>query len=108
MTQGTIAITADGTLRFLSTPETACLITADTVTRRASNVEPVNPALRRLFYTLRILYGDKTAAAEFTRVWPCRWRVNLAPVGGPILRGSWYNRSEAIKAEIVWLNANFI
>jgi hypothetical protein len=108
MQDGVITITSEGSIRFLNNEVTASLVTPSTLVRRASNVEPVNPALRRLFYALRRLYGDKTAAAKFTRLWPCLWRVNLAPVGGPVLPYCWYNRSEAINAEIVWLNKFFI
>lgn len=108
MEQGIIRITADGTVRFLNTPETATLITPETVTRRASHVEPVNLALRLLFHTLRRGFGDKTTAAQFTRMWPCLWRVNLSPVGGPVLQVRWRDRKQAIEAEVQWLNENWI
>lgn len=108
MQDGIIRITADGTVRFLNTPETATLITPETVTRRASNVQPVNRVLRRAFYALRTTYGEKGWVAQFTRLWPCLWQVDLSPAGGPVLPQTWRNRKSAIEAEIVWLNHNFI
>jgi hypothetical protein len=108
MEQGIIRITADGTVRFLNTPETATLITPETVTRRASHVEPHGVIMRVAFHVLRYFFGEKGPMADFTRLWPCRWRVNLCPVGGPVLPGRWYDRKAAICAEVVWLNRYFI
>ena len=108
MEQGTITITADGAVRFLNNEVTASLVTPSTLVRRASHVEPHDVCSRAAFHSLRFLFGEKGAVSDFTRLWPCRWRVNLAPAGGPILPQRWYNRSEAIKAEIVWLNEFFI
>lgn len=108
MQQGTITITADGRVRFLNNEVTAALATPSTLVRRASHVEPHGRIMRAAFHSLRFFFGEKGAMAEFTRLWPCRWRVNLAPAGGPILPGRWYNRKAAIQAEIVWLNKNFI
>ena len=108
MEQGIIRITSDGRVRFLNTPETATLITPETVTRRASHVQPVNQLLRRAFYALRTAYGEKGWVAQFTRLWPCLWQVDLSPVGGPVLSQVWRDRKAAIEAEVRWLNRNWI
>jgi hypothetical protein len=108
MEQGAITITAEGSVRFLNNEVTAALTTPSTIVRRASHVEPHGAIMRAAFHSLRFLFGEKGLVSDFTRLWPCRWRVNLAPAGGPILLQRWYNRKDAIKAEIVWLNRNFI
>lgn len=36
-----------------------------------------------------------------------RWQADLSPVGGPVL-GSFDRRSEALAAEMAWLEANFL
>jgi hypothetical protein len=54
-------------------------------TARASHVEPDNILLRVIFHLLRQWLGDKGHMSEFTRSWKCLWRVNMKPVGGPIL-----------------------
>jgi len=36
-----------------------------------------------------------------------RWLADLAPVGGPVL-GSFLRRSEALDAEVAWLEANWL
>lgn len=75
---------------------------------RASHVEPDGLAFRLLFHLLRQLFGDKGRMSDFTRDWPCLWRVNTKPVGGPILPGRYTNRQEAIEAEILFLNDWFL
>lgn len=95
-------------MRFLVTEGAEAFLSERAVVRRASHVEPVNRLLRLAFYGLRNLFGEKGWMAAFTRLWPCLWCVDLAPAGGPILPGRWRSRKEAIEAEVVWLNANFI
>jgi hypothetical protein len=91
-------------------------------TKRASHVEPAKFWLRLAFTLLRTLFSDTSKVAAWTRTWNTRWRVNTAPVGGPILRWSdvasqigdglicvddvatWGNRQEAIEAEVKFLN----
>lgn len=97
----------DGVTRFLVNEQTAGLV-EDGVVRRASHVEPVNPILRGLFHALRSVFGEKGNLATFTRFWPCLWRVNLSPIGGKVLHGTWKDRQSAIDSEIEWLNSNFI
>ena len=36
-----------------------------------------------------------------------RWLANLSPVGGPVL-GPYDRRSEALEAEVAWLEANWL
>ena len=36
-----------------------------------------------------------------------QWLADLSPVGGPVL-GPFQHRSEALQAEAVWLNANWL
>jgi hypothetical protein len=73
---------------------------------RASHVCPDNWALRILFHVLRYFVGDKGRMSEFTRKWPCLWRVEI--VNGPVLPGRYRDRKEAIAAEIEYLNQRFI
>jgi len=72
--------------------------------RRASHVEPCNPALRFAFHLLRSLFGEHSKVADFTRQWPCLWRINMAPTGGPILPDVYRERAQAIAAEIQYFN----
>jgi hypothetical protein len=69
--------------------------------RRASHVEPANAYLRLAFQGIRKLVADTSWAAQWTRGWPCFWRVNLGPIGGPILPVHYTDRHDAIDAEIV-------
>lgn len=109
MAEVSLVIRDDGTLVSLDTEDSACFKSLGTVTsRRASHVEPDNRFFRLAFHILRRFYGDKGRMSEFTRSWPCLWRANLAPVGGPILPGRWSNRLEAIDAEVVWLNKHLV
>lgn len=103
-----ITITEEGAIRFLVNETTAPLVSADAVTRRASHVEPDGYIARAVFHSLRRLFGEKGAVSEFTRRWPVLWRVNLAPIGGPVMPGRWRDRSAAIAFEIEHLNAHFI
>jgi hypothetical protein len=36
-----------------------------------------------------------------------RWQADLSPVGGPVL-GPYDKRSEALEAEVAWLEANWL
>ena len=77
------------------------------VVSRASHVEPDNVVLRFCFHVLRQWLGDKGRMSDFTRSWSCLWRVNMEPVGGPILCTRYYDRSQAINAEVIALNKFF-
>ena len=97
-----------GEMSFLVNEDTRAFLDDTSIVRRASHVEPRNLFLRVLFYTLRGICGEYGRIEEFTRTWVCVWRVNLAPVNGPILPAVYYNRQCAIDAEIEWLEAHFL
>lgn len=103
-----IKLDEDGAMRFLVNEDTAGFVTTDSQVRRASHVEPDSLILRGVFHTLRFMFGEKGRMAQFTRIWPCIWRTNLAPSGGPILPDRWRDRNQAIEAEIAYLNEHFI
>lgn len=75
---------------------------------RASHVIPADPLLRVIFNFIRSHCTDTGPLAAFTRRWPCAWQIDTTPVGGPILPGVWYNRAEAIDAEVEFLNDWFV
>ncbi|QDU95168.1 hypothetical protein [Lignipirellula cremea] len=75
--------------------------------KRASLIEPVNPLLRLLFRAIRSQVCDSGSWSEWTRCWPCRWRVNLTPVGGPIF-GNFGQRRTALKVERRWLERHWL
>ena len=77
------------------------------IVRRGSYIEPVNALLRVLFHLLRSVVGDKGRMSDFTRAWPCQWRINMKPVDGGILPVYYYNRQAAIEAEVDALNKLF-
>lgn len=107
----TITVTIDeqtAEVKFLVSTETLSFAVPGMSVRRASHVEPANPLLRYAFHSLRETFGESGSIADFTRQWSCIWRVNLAPVNGPILPVTFSNRMEAIAAEVIWLEANFL
>lgn len=108
MDRFTVTIDDSGEARFLVSEISSFLLDESSTIRRASHVEPVNVILRCVFYTLRFLFGEYGKMGQFTRIWPCMWRVNLSPVNGPILPDVYRNRNQAINAEIVWLETNFL
>ena len=109
MEQFTVSIDdATGEARYLVSDASRFLFETGSTVERASHVEPVSRALRVLFYALRELFGEYGRMASFTRAWGCQWRVNLSPVNGPMLPGTWNDRADAIKAEILWLETNFL
>ena len=68
--------------------------------RRASHIEPVNRLLRVAFHSIRMCVSDDSEWAQWTRAWPCRWRVNV--IGGRTW-GSYADRQEAIDDEVAHL-----
>lgn len=104
----TVHIAEDGTIRFLVNEDSKPFLTEDAVVRRASHVEPVQVILRLLFHGLRFTFGEKGRMSNFTRLWPCEWRINLAPTNGPILPETYRDRQQAIEAEVRYLNENFL
>jgi hypothetical protein len=97
-----------GDYQFLVSDLSACLLDDTSTVRRASHVEPVNLLARKSFYLLRKLFGDTGKISNLTRKYPGLWRVNLAPINGPILPDTYKVRSEAINAEVTYLEKNFL
>jgi len=73
--------------------------------RRASNITPVNPVLRCVYFVLRWAFGEVGTVSGFTRSWRCRWQVDMRLSGGPVF-GYFQDRNEAIRAEQGWLADN--
>ena len=99
--------TDSGNAVYLVT-EAAAPLQLGAVPLRASHVIPRNFALRGLFYLLRYWLGDKGRMSDFTRSWRCAWIIDTRPVGGPILPTIYYDRKQAINAEVAFLNQWFI
>jgi hypothetical protein len=98
----TVFIEDDASVTFLKSPLAAGFNLGPSVTRRYSSVEPDAAILRLVFHTLRLLFGETGAVSDFTRGWTCLWRARIH--GGPTLTGRWYNRQDAINAEIAYFN----
>jgi hypothetical protein len=99
----------DGTIRYVAEPETKALVadvSGSVVSRRrASRIEPVSWPLRAAFLIIRWMAPDGSRLAAWTRSWSCQWRVRYILGNAPIL-GPFPSRSQAITAEVEWLNAN--
>ena len=67
--------------------------------RRAAWVEPASGGLRLVFHLLRWLFGDQGRVATWTRRWPCRWQVDLRPVGGASGSSTFLTRDAALAYE---------
>lgn len=111
----TVTIDEAGDLLYLKSDSCDVLLECgEVVQRRASHVEPAAFFLRVAFHILRKVFGEHGRVAEWTRGWKVLWRVNTAPVGGPILRWEngvvkvWMDRKAAIDAEILFLNDFFL
>ena len=127
-----VTIDEDGQMTYIATDSADVFMDlGTTITRRASHVEPATFWPRVAFHILRWFVTDKSRVAAWTRIWGCNWRINTAPLGGPILtwgdvwgsRGDcqvwmrqmpmyhavacWSNRQKAIDAEIIFLNSWF-
>lgn len=120
----TITIDENGDQVFLKTDAADVFLEqGEVITRRASHVEPADLPRRIAFSLIRRLVADTSKIAAWTRNWACLWRVNTAPVGGPILTwddvswnssdrplgkfATWSNRQDAIDAEVQFLNQFF-
>ena len=99
----TFVIDENGDSKYLLT-DAAKDIDLGGTPRRASHVEPNNVVFRVLFHILRRWLGDKGRMSNFTRAWPILWRVNLQPIGGPVIAERYFNRRQAINAEVVAIN----
>ncbi len=108
----TFIIDSCGDMKYLLTDAAKSLDFGGTP-RRASYVEPTSFGLRLAFHAIRKMVADDSRIAEWTRKWPCLWRVNLRPIGGGLLQWDdpfgrglavFYNRAAAIDAEVVAIN----
>lgn len=100
----TVSIQQDGSIRQLVGHDSIVLVSdPDSVQHRASHVEPVNQVLRKLFYGLR-----NAGLISLSRCIPCLWRVNLAPIDGPVLPETFRDRESAIQHEIEYLTNNWL
>jgi len=91
----------DGTARGLDTHTLDLESFGQVQRKRASYVEPFDPALRLAFHGLRWMFGEVGRVADWTRRWPCVWQVRI--IGGPTLPWAWRVRAEAIAAEVEYL-----
>ena len=98
-----ITFRPDGTAEHVGDSDLLAGSVQHATKRRASHVEPLAMDLRVLFHAVRMLVGDEHWLADWTRRWPCIWRVRI--VGGPML-GCYRDRQQAIRDEIEWLEAN--
>ncbi len=105
----TIIIEEDGTQTFLKTDSADIFLECgETLTRRASHVEPADWARRVAFTVLRFIFPDTGRVAAWTRTWRGPWLVDTTPTAGVLLDGSWMNRQDAIEAEVAFLNDWFV
>jgi hypothetical protein len=104
----TLTIDDEGNAVFLKSHGADLFCSIGSVkTQRGSHVEPKYWPLRIAFHVIRLLVKDDSRVAQWTREWWCMWRVNLAPVNGPVV-GYWRDRMEAIAFEINYLNNFFL
>ena len=75
-----LVISPDGTVRAIYAEDIQLTTLGSAVISRASHVEPDSQG---------------------------RWLADLSPVGGPVL-GPFDRRSEALTAELTWLEANWL
>lgn len=101
-----IFVRPDGSVNHIYADGFSTAFLGEQIVRRASYVEPFNPALRFWFHLLRCLVSDKSLIAKWTRRWPCLWQANLFLSGGPVI-GPFSNREDAIWAEIQWINQQY-
>ncbi len=108
MTHCTLRIRPGGEVHFVRDGPLQALTRQGPVQlRRASHIQPVCPPLRWLFRSLRRLAGDDGRLAAWTRRWPCRWRVDLRPSDGPVLK-AFADRPAALAAEHAWLAVHIL
>lgn len=103
----TVTVGTDGTARFLVSETTKGFLDERAIISRASYVEPRHRGLRFLFHLIRRVFGDEGRMAAWTRQWAATWRVNFAPINGPILDQAWEDRGAALDAEVEWLTTHW-
>ena len=99
---------SNGDVRFLVNDLSKDFVTKESNVSRASHVEPCNPVLRVVFYTLRYFFGEWGKVGEFTRRWSCLWRVNFSPINGPLVPIEWATRESAIEFEVEYLEKEWL
>lgn len=112
MAQIKFRITKDGAI-CIRTPESAAFLDAlqasgaieDVKRMRLSHVEPVNWWLRVWFHFFRYWFGDEGQVSDWTRSWPCQWRVDMRLSSGPICLSAgdgipFMSRAKAIEYEL--------
>ena len=99
---------ATGDTKFLVNDLSRGLVDETSRVQRASHVEPYSFLLRLFFHALRLVFGEDGRIGDWTRNWNCSWRVNLAPVGGPLINIPFKYRLYAISVEVDWLEENFL
>ena len=106
--EATLIIDEDGNCKMVLTAAAKLLNLTDSPSSRASHVLPCNLALRLAFRAIRALVSDDSRLAQWTRTWGCKWLIDMSPVGGGILPTTYYDRKQAINAEVAALNLLFI
>lgn len=101
-----ITIHEDGTIEHIAGELDLSAAGVATKTR-ASHVLPCLWPVRRLFQLLRWATGETGAVSNWTRRWPScvTWGWSVEIVDGPHL-GTFWDRDEAIAAEVAWLEQN--
>lgn len=92
-----LLINVDGSIEHLDGHLDLGNIGKETV-KRASNVEPSDFILRRLFHLTRKYFPSLT---QWTRTWPCNWRVHIIEFN--LVFEAFENRDAAIAFEVQWL-----
>lgn len=71
-----ITLSNNGTVEWFD--ECPIMLDCDVIhTRRASHIVPLNMIKRAAFRLLRLVFGDRSAAASWTRSWRGPWLVRI-------------------------------
>lgn len=112
-----LVIDADGAVEFIHDDSVSSFVqsvygTAMVITR-ASNVEPYSGLghtqqryVARVLYSDPDRYNDPSVVSELS----CKWFADLTPVLGAnfVVLGPFNSRQEALNAEHVWLENNYL
>jgi hypothetical protein len=107
-----ISIPLSGGPRAIHSPEAAAVLKqlGATETRRASHVEPTSEiSLEAINWMIANGHESAFLMTEVSRdqLPADKWWADMLPVRGPVL-GPFDTREEALREEVVWLNANGI
>lgn len=75
MTTHRLILRPDGTMRWLEPPPFK--VTGRVKRERFSHIRPCNPVLLAAFLLLRWAFGEKGKVYDFTKRWPCRWKMTV-------------------------------